>query len=86
MGHDLGKVGGGGVSVDGTEEGEEAEGLAASDQKGGVLGAGGVLRGGRRQGGVVDEGVEEHGDALGGEGADDLLEVVDGDLVGVAIG
>lgn len=34
----------------------------------------------------MEEGVEEHGDAVGGEGADDLFEVVDGDLVGIAIG
>lgn len=34
----------------------------------------------------MSEGVEKHGEAVGGEGLDDLLEVVDGDLVGVAVG
>lgn len=80
MGDDLGEVGRGGVRMGGAEEGEEAEGLAAGD--GGSLPGIGVGKGGR----IVEEGVEEHGDAVTGEGSDDLLEVIDGDLVGVAVG
>lgn len=74
----LRQVSSGGVGVGSAEEGEEAEGLTAGDE-GGVLGSG-------IGGGFVKEGVNEHRDALGGEGGDDALEVVDGDLVRIAVG
>lgn len=74
MGDDFGEVGGGGIGVGSAEVGEEAEGLLFDG--GFVCGVGG---------GVV-EAVEEHGDAVGGEGLDDLVEVFHGDLMGVPVG
>jgi hypothetical protein len=65
-------VGGCGVRVGGVDEGEEAERVLASGGFG-VIGDG------------VVEGVEEHGEGVRGEGVDGGLEVVHGDLVGVAV-
>lgn len=72
MGNDFGEVGGGGVGVGGGSEGEEAEGL--------------LLEGGLGVGGRVVEAIEEHGKGVSGEGGDDGMELVDCDLVGVAVG
>lgn len=71
MGDDLGQVGGGGVGVGGGGEGKEAEGL--------------LLKGGLGVRGGVVKAVEEHGEGVGGEGGDDGVEVIEGDLVRVAV-
>lgn len=73
MGDDLGEVGGGSVGMGGADGGEEAEGV--------------FLDGGFRvSGGGVVEAVENHGNGVGRERSDGLLEVFDGDLVSVAVG
>lgn len=45
-----------------------------------------LLDGGFGVGGGVVEAVEEHRNAVRREGLDDLVEVFDGDLVGVSVG
>lgn len=72
MSNDFGQVGGGRVGVDRAERGQKADPLLL---QGGL----GIVNG-------VVETVEEHRNAVVGEGLDDLLEVFDGDLVGVAVG
>lgn len=76
MSNDLGEVGGAGVRVGRAEEGEEADGLAA-EGGGGFAGGGGV---------VLEKGGDEDGEAVGGEGFDEGLEVFDGEGVRVAVG
>ena len=72
LGEDFGQVGRGGVRVGRAGDGEQPEGLLLD---GGL----GLRRG-------VVEAVEEHGNGVSGEGLDGLFQVLDGDLVGVAVG
>lgn len=73
MGDDFGKVGGGGIGVGGAEESEKPERL--------------LLDKGFGIGGGLIEAIEEDGDAgVGREILDEIVEVVNGDLVGVAVG
>lgn len=73
MGNDLGEVGCGGVGMGGGDGGKEAEGVFFD----GGFGVGG--------GGVVET-VKDHGNGVRGERSNGVLEVFDGDLVGVAVG
>jgi len=72
MGDDLGEVRGRGIGVGGADGGEEAQGVS--------------LDGGLWVGGGVVEAVENHGNGVRRERSNGLLEVLDRDLVRVAVG